>query len=71
LFTAPLVIEDFNIEISTRMGIATYPMDALDSESLFKNAELALKEAKYTKLKYLYYSPEFNDRMAEKIALER
>jgi EAL domain-containing protein (putative c-di-GMP-specific phosphodiesterase class I)/CheY-like chemotaxis protein len=53
------------------MGIATYPMDALDSESLFKNAELALKEAKYKKLKYLYYSSEINARMAEKIALER
>jgi len=71
LFKTPLEAEGNSIEMAVKMGIAAYPIDAHDGETLFKNAELALKEAKYTRLKYLYYSLEINARMAEKQALEK
>jgi len=44
-----------------------YPTDGEDAESLFKNAEAALKQAKVAGERYSYYSPEFNAPDGEKI----
>ncbi|HWV14856.1 MAG TPA: EAL domain-containing protein [Cellvibrio sp.] len=70
LLSGPLEVSSQKVNISTRLGIALYPVDAEDAESLFKNAEIALKQAKSTKARYLFYSPEINARIAEKLALE-
>lgn len=68
---APMNIENKTLEISARMGIAIFPRDAEDSEILFKNAEIALKQTALTKTSYLFYSAELNTRIAERIELER
>lgn len=69
--SAPMTIENKAFEISARMGIAIFPRDADDSETLFKNAEIALKQTTLTKTSYLFYSAELNTRIAERIELER
>ncbi|HXA48027.1 MAG TPA: EAL domain-containing protein [Burkholderiaceae bacterium] len=64
-------IDDRSLRIAARLGIAIYPSDADNAESLFKNGEAALKQAKSTKNRYSFYSRELNARIAEKIELER
>jgi EAL domain-containing protein (putative c-di-GMP-specific phosphodiesterase class I) len=47
-----------------------YPADADTAESLFANAEAALKRAKDAADPYLFYSPEMNARVAQRLRLE-
>src|SRR5690554_2634390 len=69
--SAPIKIENKIHEISARIGVAIFPRDAEDSETLFKNADIALKQTAITKTPYLFYSAELNARIAERIELER
>ncbi|MBI3561453.1 MAG: EAL domain-containing protein [Gammaproteobacteria bacterium] len=71
LLDKPMLVEGRELHLSVHMGIAAYPLDGEDAESLFKNAEAALKQAKANGERHAYYSPEISARMAEKIELER
>jgi EAL domain-containing protein (putative c-di-GMP-specific phosphodiesterase class I) len=53
-----------------KIGIALYPTDADTAESLFVNAEAALQRAKEAAEPYLFYSPEMNARVAQRLYLE-
>jgi diguanylate cyclase (GGDEF)-like protein/PAS domain S-box-containing protein len=67
----PFVIDAHELRISARAGVAVYPGDGGDADTLLKNAEAALKQAKATGVRYLFYSPELNARVAEDLALEQ
>jgi diguanylate cyclase (GGDEF)-like protein len=71
LLNEPFVIDSNSVQVSARLGIAIYPSDADNAESLFRNGEAALKQAKQTKEQYTFYSRELNAKLAEKIELER
>jgi diguanylate cyclase (GGDEF)-like protein len=66
----PFEIDGKALRISAKTGIATYPADGTNVESLFGNAEAALRDAKKASHKYLFYAPKMNARVAEKLALE-
>lgn len=66
----PFLIGGQELRAATRAGIASYPADGEDIETLLRNAEAALKKAKLSGDKYLFYAPEFNARVAEKLSLE-
>ena len=66
----PFLVGGQNLRITARAGIAAYPVDGEDIETLLRNAEAALKKAKLSGDKYLFYAPEFNARVAEKLSLE-
>ncbi|MEX2515424.1 MAG: EAL domain-containing protein [Gammaproteobacteria bacterium] len=68
--TVPVVIDEQQLKISAKMGIVIYPGDGHDAETLFKNAEAALKSAKQQGDKYLFYTSEMNALIAEKLILE-
>lgn len=70
LVSLPFEIDKIEVNLTARIGIAAFPEDAKDSESLFKNAEAALKQAKATGKSYLFYSPEINARITERLDLE-
>lgn len=70
LLSAPIIIDNQSLSVSAHLGVAIYPTDADDSETLFQNAEIALKQSKSTKTRYSFYSPEINARIAEKLELE-
>ena len=53
-----------------RAGVALFPSDGADAESLLRNAEAALKDAKRTGNQYLFYAPQMNARVAEQLKLE-
>jgi len=59
------------LRVSARAGIALYPGDGKDSDILFKNAEVALQRAKASDERHLFYAPEMNARMAERLTLEQ
>jgi len=67
----PITLEGNTVQLSGRLGVAVFPADATDAESLFKNAEAALKQTKAVLARFQYYSQELNARLAEKAELER
>jgi len=69
-FAQPLVIDDIELRSSVKLGIALYPADAETAETLFVNAEAALIRAKAAAEPYLFYSPEMNARVAQRLLLE-
>ena len=69
-FAEPLIIDDIELRTTVKVGIAVYPADADTAESLFVNAEAALKRAKDSGDPYLFYSPEMNARVAQRLHLE-
>jgi len=68
--TAPLMIDEIELRTTVKVGIAIFPADAETAESLFVNAEAALKRAKDAAEPYLFYSPEMNARVAQRLHLE-
>ncbi len=69
-FAEPIVIDEIELRTTVKIGIALYPADADTAESLFVNAEAALKRAKDAADPYLFYSPEMNARVAQRLHLE-
>jgi len=71
LFKEPFQILNREIFISTSIGIAFYPEDGKDVETLIKNADTAMYKAKASgKNTYQYYSPDMNKKAKERIELE-
>jgi diguanylate cyclase (GGDEF)-like protein/PAS domain S-box-containing protein len=66
----PFTIEGQELAITVKCGLALSPGDGADAETLFRNAEAALKNAKDSREKYLFYAPQMNARVAERLALE-
>ena len=69
-FAEPLTVEDIELRTTVKIGIAQYPCDADTAEALFQNAEAALKRAKAGTDPYLFYSPEMNARVAQRLLME-
>jgi diguanylate cyclase (GGDEF)-like protein/PAS domain S-box-containing protein len=66
----PVKIADRELTLAFAMGIAVFPDDGADAETLFRNAETALKKAKAGGENHLFYAPEMNARAAESLTLE-
>ena len=67
---SPFVVEGEELRLSAKSGIALYPNDGADSDALLKNAEAALKKAKNSTAPYLFYAPEMNAKVAERLRIE-
>ncbi len=66
----PFVVEGTELRISAKAGIALFPADGADADSLLRNAAAALEKAKLSGDKYLFYTPELNAWVSEKLSLE-
>src|SRR5207302_446062 len=69
-FGTPFRIGEAELRISAKVGLAVFPNDGADADTLFKNAEAALKKAKETNERYLFYTHELTERIAERLSLE-
>ena len=69
-FGAPYVLGPSELRVSAKVGIAIYPDDGADAETLFKNAEAALNKAKETNEPYVFHTQSLTARVAEKLVLE-
>jgi diguanylate cyclase (GGDEF)-like protein/PAS domain S-box-containing protein len=70
LFDAPFAVDGRDVRVAAKAGIAVFPGDGVDADALFRNAEAALRRAKETGERYLFYAPEINARVSEQVELE-
>ncbi|HEU4647273.1 MAG TPA: EAL domain-containing protein [Burkholderiales bacterium] len=70
IFANPFTVVGTELRISARIGIAGFPDDGTDGDTLLRNAEAALKNAKATGERYLFYTQEMSERNAENLSLE-
>jgi diguanylate cyclase (GGDEF)-like protein len=66
----PFRLNDAVFRISAKIGVAVYPGDGLDADTLFKNAESALKKAKESGSRYLCYAQKMTASVAGRLTLE-
>lgn len=66
----PFAAGGSELRLAARAGVAMYPSDGADAESLLRNAEAALKNSKQSGQRYLFYAPQMNARVAEQLRLE-
>lgn len=67
----PFIIDGQEATLSVSIGIATYPGDGENAQTLIKNADIAMYRAKHHgKDDYRFFSDEVNTNTVERIALE-
>jgi diguanylate cyclase (GGDEF)-like protein/PAS domain S-box-containing protein len=66
----PFQLNDAAFRVAARVGVAVFPDDGADAETLIRNAEAALKKTKASRERYLFYTQAMNERVAEKLSLE-
>ena len=69
-FGEPFRVGAHEARLAAKVGIALYPGDGADADALVRNAEAALKRAKETGERYVFYAPTINARVAEQVELE-
>jgi diguanylate cyclase (GGDEF)-like protein/PAS domain S-box-containing protein len=67
---APFEVEGNELRLSANAGVALYPADSNDADMLVKHAEAALKRAKATGDRHVFYTRHLTERGAEKLTLE-
>ena len=69
-FTPPFRLGDTELRVSAKAGIALFPNDGSDADTLFANAEAALQKAQETGERYQFHTRELTAGVAEELALE-
>ena len=70
ILAEPFSVDGTQLRVATKAGIALFPNDAADVESLLRNAEAALKRAKQAGERQLFYTAQMTERVAEMLSLE-
>jgi diguanylate cyclase (GGDEF)-like protein/PAS domain S-box-containing protein len=61
-----------DLHITTSIGVSVYPDDGLDAETLIKNADTAMYQAKANgRQNYQYFTPAMNIRAVERQSIEK
>ena len=66
----PFRLNDAVYRIAAKVGVVLFPDDGTDADTLFKNAEGALKKAKVSGDRYLFYAQRMNDTVAGSLGIE-
>lgn len=69
-FREPFSIDGNELRVAAKAGVAVFPTDGNDADTLFRNAEAALKKARESGERYLFYATEMNARAAQALTLE-
>jgi predicted signal transduction protein with EAL and GGDEF domain len=70
--TKPFMIDSYDIQTSTSIGIAVYPQGGLDKMALMKNADTAMYKAKALGgSRYHFYTDDLNQIISRKLDMER
>ena len=70
LLQHPFRLNDAVFRIAAKAGVAVFPDDGATADTLFKNAEAALKRAKARGDRYLFYTQSMTETVAGKLTLE-
>jgi len=72
LISRPFTLDGHEFGITCSIGISIYPKDGQDVDSLLKNADAAMYRAKeQSRNTFQFYTSEMNDRVVERLLLER
>jgi len=66
----PFQLNDSIFRVAVKVGVALFPDDGHDADTLFKNAESALKKAKASGERYLLYTQKMTATVSVKLTLE-
>jgi diguanylate cyclase (GGDEF)-like protein/PAS domain S-box-containing protein len=66
----PFSVGGKELRIAAKAGVAVFPGDGEDVETLYRNAEAALRDAKASGQRYLFYARQMNAKVAERLSLE-
>jgi diguanylate cyclase (GGDEF)-like protein len=69
-FGAPCRLGEEELRLSARMGVALFPDDGAEPNVLYMHAESALKKAKASGERCLFYTQTMSERVADKLLLE-
>ncbi len=70
MLNKPFKVNEQEITVALTAGIAVYPTDGTEADTLFRNAEAALRRAKISGEKYMFYQPEMTAKFEEMLLLE-
>jgi len=63
----PHTVDHYDLHVTASIGISVYPDDGLDAETLIKNADTAMYQAKENgRQSYQFFEPEMNVRAVER-----
>ena len=63
-------LNDAVYRMAAKIGVAVFPDDGTDSDTLFNNAEAALKKAKAGRDRYLFYAQKMTETVALSLGIE-
>jgi diguanylate cyclase (GGDEF)-like protein/PAS domain S-box-containing protein len=64
-------VDEHELHVTTSIGVSVYPEDGLDAETLIKNADTAMYQAKENgRQSYQYFKPAMNARAVERQSIE-
>jgi diguanylate cyclase (GGDEF)-like protein/PAS domain S-box-containing protein len=63
-------LKETDYRIAAKFGVALSPGDGADAETLFQHAEAALKKAKASGERYLFYTQHMTSAMSDRMAME-
>lgn len=66
----PFRLNDAVFRITAKVGVALFPDDGADADSVFRNAEAALKKAKSSGDRVLFYTQKMTETVAGRLSLE-
>ncbi|MFD2273402.1 putative bifunctional diguanylate cyclase/phosphodiesterase [Undibacterium arcticum] len=67
----PLTIEDHEFFLTCSLGVAIYPADGDDTDTLIKHADIAMYRAKETgRNNFQFYTPTMNEHALERLRIE-
>jgi EAL domain-containing protein (putative c-di-GMP-specific phosphodiesterase class I) len=70
LFERPFLLGQEELRVTATAGVALFPDDGDNPETLFANAEAALRDAKAQNARLQFYSPQMNARVADSLRME-
>jgi PAS domain S-box-containing protein/diguanylate cyclase (GGDEF)-like protein len=69
-FDEPYAVGGTELKVGAKTGVALFPNDGADSETLLANAEAALRKAKQSGERHVFYAPDLSERTGAWLPLE-
>ena len=69
-FGEPYTVDGTELKIAAKIGLVVFPNDGVDTETLLVNAEAALRKAKVTGERRVFYTPDLTERTGARLTLE-
>jgi diguanylate cyclase (GGDEF)-like protein len=66
----PFRVNEIIYRIAAKVGVVVFPDDGVDADTLFKNAEAAVKKAKVSGDRYLFYAQKMNETTPGTLGIE-